>query len=273
MGFLQDIEGGDFDSRGATAGTSAYKIARRADLSFKLMNSTFSLAHPWLAPLRQPLLWSALCLTLVWDRLGLDHAVMAAIGSAQGFALRHHPLLATVLHDWLKDVLLLLYLLAWLLVFWPRGPARGLSRRQRWVAIAGVSASLLLVSTLKRFSATSCPWDWQTYGGTAQPISFWAWGLSDGGPGHCFPGGHASSALAFWSLAWVAMSSQLTAVRRWGRGLGWVILAMGVLMGVVQTLRGAHPPSHTLWTAWICAAVGWVCACAGQLRARTAAPA
>ena len=29
-------------------------------------------------------------------------------------------------------------------------------------------------------------------------------------------------------------------------------LASGLALGVVQTLRGAHPPGHTLWTAWLC---------------------
>ena len=237
------------------------------------MNSISYRTHPWLAPLRQPVFWWALALTLAWDRLGLDHAVMAAIGTAQGFPLRNHPLLVKVLHDGLKNALLLVYLLAWVLVFWPRGAARGLSRRQRWSVMAGITLSLLVVSGLKRVSATSCPWEWEAYGGLAQPLSHWAWGLADGGPGHCFPGGHASSALAFWSLAWVAMSAESAATRRWGRRLGWGILVVGVLMGLVQTLRGAHPPSHTLWTAWICASVGWICVCAGQLQAKRAAPA
>jgi membrane-associated PAP2 superfamily phosphatase len=39
----------------------------------------------------------------------------------------------------------------------------------------------------------------------------------------------------------------------------WLIaaLAAGLLLGLVQQLRGAHYLSHTLWTAWICWAVGF----------------
>jgi len=40
-------------------------------------------------------------------------------------------------------------------------------------------------------------------------------------------------------------------------------LAVGLLAGVVQTLRGAHPPSHTAWTLLICGGVslaGWALA-------------
>jgi membrane-associated PAP2 superfamily phosphatase len=29
-------------------------------------------------------------------------------------------------------------------------------------------------------------------------------------------------------------------------------LVAGVLLGLTQTLRGAHFPSHTGWTAWLC---------------------
>jgi membrane-associated PAP2 superfamily phosphatase len=37
-------------------------------------------------------------------------------------------------------------------------------------------------------------------------------------------------------------------------------LGIGMLAGATQTLRGAHYPSHTLWTLVICGAVslgGW----------------
>jgi membrane-associated PAP2 superfamily phosphatase len=33
---------------------------------------------------------------------------------------------------------------------------------------------------------------------------------------------------------------------------------LGLVLGAIQTLRGAHYPSHTAWTALICAAVAWV---------------
>jgi membrane-associated PAP2 superfamily phosphatase len=216
-------------------------------------------AHPWHAPLQKPLFWWALGLTIAWDVLGLDRWVMSLIGTPQGFPLREHHFLAEVLHTQLKNAMLLLYGLAWLMVFWPRSWVRAFSRRQRWAAIMGVSLSLILISSLKRLSATSCPWEWQEFGGLAQPLSHWAWGVLDGGSGNCFPGGHASGGLAFLSFAWVGLTAESVAAQRWGRRLLWLILGLGALMGVVQTLRGAHPPSHTLWTAWMCAAEGWVC--------------
>ncbi len=214
---------------------------------------------PWYAPFQKPLFWWALALTIAWDALGLDRWVMAAIGTSQGFPLRDHPFVVEVLHNQLKNAMLVLYGLAWLMVFWPLGPVREFSRRQRWAAIVGVSLSLLVISSLKRVSTTSCPWEWAEFGGLAQPLSYWAWGVLDGGSGHCFPGGHASGALAFLSLAWAGMSAESLASQRWGHRLLWTILGLGALMGLSQTLRGAHPPSHSIWTAWICAAIGWGC--------------
>ena len=135
------------------------------------MNATVAspIATPfaWHAPLRQPLFWCLLGLTLVWDWSGLDHAVMALIGTPQGFPLREHPLLSKVLHVQLKNVLVVVYLLVWVMVLWPRGLARDLSRRERWTAIIGMTLSLVVISSLKLVSATSCPWEWQAFGGMA----------------------------------------------------------------------------------------------------------
>lgn len=218
----------------------------------------------WFAPIQKPLFWWALGLTIAWEVLGLDGWVMAEIGTPQGFPLRDHPFLAEVLHKQLKNALLVLYCLAWLMVFRPTGLVRQFSLRQRWSAIVGVTLSLLVISSLKRFSTTSCPWEWEMFGGMAQPLSHWVWGVLDGGTGHCFPGGHASGALAFLSLSWLCLSAESVVAQRWGRHLLWACLGLGALMGLTQTLRGAHPPSHTLWTAWICAAVGWGCVSASS---------
>ena len=64
-----------------------------------------------------------------------------------------------------------------------------------------VESRLLVVSLIKRASLTSCPWDLAEFGGPAQYVSHWVLGLADGGGAHCFPGGHASAALAFVGVA------------------------------------------------------------------------
>lgn len=210
----------------------------------------------------RPLVWLSglLAFTLLWDVSDLDRAVMQAIGTSQGFALREAWWLSAVLHDGLRTAMTLAWLL---LIGWALWPGLRLPRRERWWVVALVSASLLAVNLIKNASLTSCPWDLRVFGGSAQHVSHWAWGLVDGGPGRCFPGGHASSGFAFLALGlpWLQAPAG-AAPRRRVVGLRWLAAALfiGLLAGVVQTLRGAHFPSHTLWTLLICSGVslvGW----------------
>lgn len=226
---------------------------------------------PLLPPSVAPLVrwwWLLLGLTLLWDLGGADLSVMQRIGSASGFALRNQWLLSRVLHDAVRQAAVLAYLLVW---FWalcpPRWQRRGsalwtLPRRERLTVALLVTLSLLAVNLIKNASQTSCPWDLQAFGGQAHYVSHWALGLRDGGSGRCFPGGHASSAFAFLglSLPWLRPPAGRSRPQQPGwRWLSACLLA-GLLAGAVQTVRGAHYPSHTLWTLVICAGVslaGW----------------
>ena len=220
---------------------------------------------PWISlhPLRSTLAawWlGGLAFTVFWDLSGLDMALMGTIGTPRGFTLRDSWLLSHVLHDGLR----LAMTGAWLLLCaWALWPGLRLPRRERGLVVLLVTLSLTAVNLVKNTSLTSCPWDLQVFGGPASWVSHWAWGTADGGPGRCFPGGHASSGFAFIALClpWLDAPAG-TASRRRAVGLRWcaAILGMGLLAGAVQTLRGAHFPSHTLWTLLICAAVslaGW----------------
>lgn len=190
---------------------------------------------------------------LAWDGSGLDLVVMHALGGSQGFPLRHHPLLERVLHDDMRLVSTALFLATLaLLVRWPRHWPGS----ERAVVALGMVLALVAVNTLKRNSLTSCPWDLQAFGGAARYVSHWAWGVADGGSGRCFPGGHASGAAAL--LPWVLPGvSARDAVSRHRAGLTLALLATATAcLGLVQTLRGAHYPSHTLWTLWLCWTTG-----------------
>ena len=196
--------------------------------------------------------WSAalLCLALLlaWDASGLDLSIVRAIGTAEGFALRQHWLTAQLVHEggrWLSALGLVSLLLINLL---PRRLLPDLSRRERRVWLACTLLSLLLISLIKRVSSTSCPFDLVEFGGVARYISHWQFGLPDGGPGHCFPSGHASSAFAFLSGCFMLRRAYPRAAQAWLIA----VLSLGVIYGLGQLLRGAHYPSHTMWTGWIC---------------------
>ncbi|WP_066273597.1 sulfatase-like hydrolase/transferase [Hydrogenophaga palleronii] len=215
-------------------------------------------------------LFGLLAFVLLWDLSGLDMVVMQHIGTAQGFALQDHWWLSHVLHDGLRQAMVGAWLLLGAWTLWPRS---ALPRRERALVWGLATLSLLAVNLVKNHSLTSCPWDLQAFGGSAQTVSHWAWGLSDGGPGRCFPGGHASSGFAFIALCLPWLDAPAGRIRRREVGWRWLIavLAVGGLAGAVQTLRGAHFPSHNLWTLWICCAVslaGW-----RLMRARPAVPA
>lgn len=211
---------------------------------------------------RHPMMrWAALtlallALVLLWDASGLDVAVMRLWGTEQGFALKHHPLLSRWLHTRGQQAAVVLYIFQLIMVWRPLGPWRRLQRRERAQALIAVTLSLVTISTLKHFSLTSCPWDLDIFGGPAHHVSHWAWGTPDGGGGQCFPGGHASSAFGFLAMTLPFLQSADPRLQRTGRRWLVFLVMVGLVFGLTQTLRGAHYPSHTLWTAWICWTVG-----------------
>lgn len=225
-----------------------------ADLSAWRLQGAESLKHlrsPWWLGTTALLAWA-----LLWDASGLDLQVMQLWGTAEGFPLKAQPWLSQVLHQRAQQAAMGVYLLMWLMVWWPWGPWRALTRREHTAAALAVTASVLSVSVLKHFSLTSCPWDLRLFGGPADYVSHWAWGLRDNGGGQCFPGGHASTAFGFLALSLPFLLSGQGPLRRHGGRLLVGTVLMGLLFGATQTVRGAHYPSHTFWTAWICWTVG-----------------
>lgn len=215
-------------------------------------------SSPATAPLH---LWRVLTLLLLgglvaWDASGLDLSVMAGLGNAGGFPLREQWWLETVLHNAVRQLALVAFVGLWVMVWHPVGVFRSYQRMERLEMVIGVTVALLTISGMKRFSLTSCPWDLQSFGGLATYVSHWQWGVKDGGSGGCFPGGHASSAFAFVALVLPGLTrGRGSAQHRLAMRLLIGVVLAGLVLGGVQTLRGAHYPSHTLWTGWICWAI------------------
>lgn len=183
-----------------------------------------------------------------WDASGMDIVVARALAGPAGFPWRNHWLAAGLLHSGVRFAAWGL-LAALLLSLWrPWGPLRAVSRRRRLWLLGTTLACAALIPIIKHFSATSCPWSLAEFGGVARYVPHWVRAASDGGPGRCFPSGHASTAFAFLA-GWFALRERASsAARRWLLAT----LAAGAVVGTVQVVRGAHYPSHPLWTAWFC---------------------
>jgi membrane-associated PAP2 superfamily phosphatase len=197
----------------------------------------------------------SLVLLVLWDSFGFDLELARGWGDAGGFALRHHWLLARWLHDLIKP-------LPWILTIGlivmaarpPRGfAASSLIRRWQWPLSA--LACSVAVGLLKAASGSSCPWDLTEFGGTGAYASHWrGWLEHDGGPGRCFPAGHATNGFAFIG-GWFALRATYPKA---ARVVLVASLCVGGLLGYVQQIRGAHFISHTVWTLWICWTVAWM---------------
>lgn len=223
-----------------------------------------ALRHPAAsAPRTTTALWLTvvglgLALLLAWDATGWDLPLARLFGDAHGFARRNDWWLTRVLHDGARNASWVLTALLAVMVVRPLGVMRRLSRRERLGLVLGVVASVVVMSLMKHASGTSCPWDLQEFGGSARYVSHWRWGVFDGGGGHCFPAGHASAGLAYLGgWFWLRRAAPRAAAV-------WLASAvvLGLVLGGVQQLRGAHYMSHTLWTAWLCwtvsGAVWWL---------------
>jgi membrane-associated PAP2 superfamily phosphatase len=200
--------------------------------------------------LKRWLLWQAAGLALaalvlwLFSRSGLDLRISALAYSPEqrAFPLRDAWLFAVAGHTALKFAALSLWFA--LLVTALAAP--------RWRRIAlhawlGTTLAAFAVGGLRELSAHSCPWDLAQFGGTAQWFPLFGEASAQPGPGRCLPAAHASSGFALFAL-YFALRDAHPRLARAALALAWIV---GLTAGAVQVVRGAHFPSHALWTAWI----------------------
>lgn len=192
----------------------------------------------------------ALLMLLAWDASRLDLWTMHLVGDASGFALREAWATRVLIHEGGRLLSYVAMAFIVLVNLWPRLlPA--LTRRERVWWLATTLACLAVISLIKRASLTSCPWDLAEFGGTAVHVSHWVFGVRDGGGGHCFPSGHASAAFAYLAGGCALARAYPRTAKAWLAAC----IGLGLVYGLGQMVRGAHYPSHTMWTGWICWAV------------------
>jgi membrane-associated PAP2 superfamily phosphatase len=200
-------------------------------------------------------------LLAAWDSAGWDLPLMHLLGNASGFVWREAAVL-NWLHTGGRSVAWgVLAWMGWMAFAVPRQAAQAASSAQQgplhrryWFAMTLLC--LLLINIIKYASATSCPWDLAEFGGIAHHVSHWAILVRDGGPGQCFPSGHSSAAFGFFSLYFLFRRHDSQRAKRYLAA----VCAAGVVVSLTQIARGAHYPSHALWTAWLC----WTTCCAAD---------
>ena len=114
--------------------------------------------------------------------------------------------------------------------------------------LAATVAGPALVAIGKSITHIYTPWDLQLFNGP-QPYVKLLDAVSQGAlVGHAFPAGHASAGYAFSSLYFLFRRLR-PSLRAYGISFG---LTLGLIFGIGQQVRGAHFPSHDLFSMAIC---------------------
>ncbi len=158
----------------------------------------------------------------------------------------------TLLHDWGRNLIALLFLGAFFL--WLGSWIFKRSRLPRWRYATGyVALAILLTTSLvglgKKLTNVDCPWDLEHYNGSRPFVHIFSDKPDDLPRGYCFPAGHSSGAFSLLVFYFLFYPRH----RRLAYLSLGVVLVMGGIYAFGQWARGAHFPSHDIWSA----AVGW----------------
>lgn len=207
----------------------------------------------WLRPLDWALIAGAVLILWIGYATDIDlNLADAMFDRASGvFPWQHAWLAERFNHELLKTALQLLAFAVIAVTVWDSfKPRRSWTvARRTGLRVLALSAVLVpaVISLLKRFSDSHCPWDLQRYGGNEPYVRLLELMPAGLPAGHCMPAGHASSAL--WLLAvavfWLPSRPRMAAA------VGAAMLVFGFAVGWMQQLRGAHFLTHTLWSVWI----------------------
>jgi membrane-associated PAP2 superfamily phosphatase len=162
---------------------------------------------------------------------------------------KDHWLFQTVIHQGGKDLDIAAGLL-WLALFALSWFAPTLKNQRRLLVyfLVATGTGPLLVGAGKHLAHIYTPWDLAIFSGTLPHIRLFD-PVPTGLPvGHAFPAGHASGGYAFLSL-YFAMDRLGSCRKIYGLVTG---LGLGLVFGLGQQIRGAHFPSHDLFTLVIC---------------------
>lgn len=217
-------------------------------------NNTFSRPlNLWLT-LGVPLF--LMLLLLAFDPTGIDFAVTRLFYSPEtGFVDRESYLLENILHDRVKQLVIMLAVLVLvgfiLSLFMKR---LRVWRRPLGYLVLALALSTSIVSPLKTMTQVHCPWSLTEFGGTEIYTPLLAQRAPTLKPGRCWPGGHATAGFSLFALFFFLRDR----FPRTAKAALMVALLLGTVLSVGRVMQGAHFLSHNIWTMlldWLICAV------------------
>lgn len=106
----------------------------------------------------------------------------------------------------------------------------------------------LIISAIKTINPITCPYKLVEFGGSLHSYTLLSFFDTSVQVGKCFPSGHASGGFSLMSLYFAAtLTGQKVSPKLLIPGL-----ALGILFGITQQIRGAHFVSHDIASFLIC---------------------
>lgn len=167
----------------------------------------------------------------------------------QSWPFKHHWLFDALIHtggQWFVKAMVMAWLAAFMLTFFQK--RMRVYRKILIYFLAATATGPILISLGKQFTHVYTPWDLQLFRGNLPYIRLFDHVPPDAPVGHAFPAGHAAGGYAFLSLYFLLFHFR-SPYRINGLLFG---LCLGFVFGLGQQIRGAHFPSHDLFSLAIC---------------------
>ncbi|MCP8634248.1 phosphatase PAP2 family protein [Pseudomonas mosselii] len=208
--------------------------------------------NPWLY-LGIPFVTAVALVLLEWTSLDMDVANLFYDPVASQFIGRHSYLLETILHDRVKQGVIVFGLLAvvgFALSFvWQRLLGW---RRELGCLVLALGLSTAFVTPLKKVTQVQCPWSLTQFGGKETYSKLLEPRPATDKPGLCWPGGHAATGFCLFGLFFMLRDRR----PRLARVALAVAFVAGSVLSVGRMMQGAHFLSHNVWTAVFCWLIG-----------------
>ncbi|MFJ4395794.1 phosphatase PAP2 family protein [Pseudomonas sp. NPDC089396] len=200
-----------------------------------------------------PLAIAVALILLELTSVDMDLANLFFDQAAGQFIGRHSYLLENILHDRVKQGVILLGLLSVVAFassfFWKRLFGW---RRELGCLVLALSVSTAFVTPLKKVTQVQCPWSLTQFGGKETYSKLLEPRPATNKPGMCWPGGHAATGFCLFGLFFMLRDRR----PRLARVAFVVALVAGSVLSVGRMMQGAHFLSHNVWTAVFCWLIG-----------------